>query len=88
VITVYAYWECDGTPVEHAEITVNKKGFFGSGMLTEFTDTYGKVNFDTDLGPGQVFIGNKEVYNDELQSMMTFYKDIVGFFGGERWIMR
>lgn len=87
MITVYTYWECDGTPVEHVAVAVQRKKLIG-GMFTGFTDAHGKVMFDTDPGPGQVFIGNKEAYKGEIQSTMIFYKDIVGFFGSERWTLR
>ena len=77
MVSVKVCAQDSGRPVENAKVAL----YFDRGMLsggftgTEYTGRDGEAHFDTDPGPGRIYVNGKAQGDRVLKGLMVVYID-------------
>lgn len=75
MVSVRVCSERSGSPVENAKVALYfDRGLFSGGFTgAQFTDRRGEAHFDSDPGPGRIYVNGKSQGDRMLEGLMVVY---------------
>jgi len=63
-----------GKPAKGERVSIGFSGFFSGGVTkSEYTDSEGEANFDSDPGQGEVYVNGKTKYKGMISGRVVVY---------------